>query len=116
MSAETLKVSCVLEGDNAIDFERLSMVFKTQSRAPNRPKQQALMVSASLLALDAVLRKFAEEKGKRYPSLAEVLEFAGCRRADVEKLLNGETAPESMPLDALRGAIRSQADTGKAKS
>lgn len=114
MSVETLKVSCLLEGDSAIDFERLSMVFKAQNHAPSKPKQQAVMVSAALLALDAVLLKFADETGKRYPSLDEVLNFAGCRKVDVEKLLNGGSTTDSVPLDALRGAIKSQADAGKA--
>ncbi len=110
MHADNLKIGCTLEGDNAIDFERLSMVFKMPSRAPTKQKQQALMIGASLLALDAAMRKYSEETGKRYPSLEEVLMFAGCRPPDVDKLLNGSPAAG---VDALKGAIERQSSRKK---
>lgn len=104
MGAETLKIACVLEGDSAIDFERLSMVFKSQNYANNRPKQQAVMIGAAMLVLDAMMQRCSAETGKRYPSIEEVLEYAGCRTADVDKVLNKAI----VPIDALQGAINSQ--------
>lgn len=87
MNAETLKVSCILEGDSAFDFERIAMVLKVQTYAQNRQKQQAVMVSASMLAFDALIRRFIEETGKRYPTMDEVLSFAGCRESDIDNVL-----------------------------
>lgn len=110
MVTETLKIACVLEGDSAIDFERLSMVFKSQNYAQNRAKQQAVLVGASMLILDAMMQRYTVETGKRYPSIEEVLEFAGCRAQDVANVLN----KGNLPIHALQGAIDSHSGEIKA--
>lgn len=107
MGAETVKVSCLLEGGSALDFERLQMMFKAQAIMPSRSKQQSLLIGAALLVLDAETRRFADSSGRSYPTLGEVLEFAGCRKGDVEALLKG--ASEGVQLSALQEAIKSQA-------
>ncbi|MDH0342095.1 hypothetical protein [Chromobacterium haemolyticum] len=115
MPLETLKIACVLEGDSAIDFERLSMVLKSQNYAQNRPKQQAVMVGASLLVLDSMMRRYSDETGKRYPTIEEVLEYAGCREIDVATVLNKPIKNEQgqVPIEALKGAVQQQEGSEK---
>lgn len=103
MTTESVKVSCTLYGDEAIDFERLHMTFKTSSFAPNRSKQHALIISAGMLVLDALSAKYGDQEGKRYPSLEEVLKFAGCRERDIEKLL----MKQFVPVNALQQVVES---------
>ncbi|MDR8878071.1 hypothetical protein [Burkholderia multivorans] len=87
MDQPVMKLSCHLEGDSALDFERVAMMLKVSKFAPNRPKQQSTLVSAMLLLTDAVMAEFAQRTGRRYPELAELLESAGVKRADIARLL-----------------------------
>ncbi|WP_262378265.1 hypothetical protein [Pseudomonas sp. WS 5532] len=87
MNNGSLKVQCMLEGDSAIDFEKCQVLLKIPSIASGRQKQQSLTIAAALLALDAVLQRFQVEKGERYPAIDELLQYAGCRPADIDKLL-----------------------------
>ena len=61
MNTETMKINCLLEGDSAIDFERLSMEFKGNLYRFNRQKQQAAMVGAAMLVLDASYYQVLEQ-------------------------------------------------------
>lgn len=89
-----MKLNCHLEGDSALDFERLAMTLKVSNFAANRPKQQATLVSAMLLVMDAALAEFAQKTGRRYPELAELLESAGVKRTDVARLLGEEVVAD----------------------
>lgn len=102
MQSDNVKISCNLEGESALDYEKLSMLLKIQSLAPNRPKQQAFLISAALLALDASMTRLCEATGQRYASLEEVLKYAGCRAPDIEKLTKSNA---DAPIDVLKDAI-----------
>jgi hypothetical protein len=108
MVDELLKLSCQLEGDSARDYERLAMVFRPQNYASSRPKQQAVMASAALLALDALLRRYEAETGERYPDLVKILEYAGCRATDIKKALNLQAAADTASISTLKNAISIQ--------
>ena len=110
MNAENVKISCTLTGDSAIDFERLSVMFKVQGLASTRQEQQAMMIRASLLALDASTRKCSEATGKRYPRLEEVLDWNGCSVKDIQKLLLGSPVAG---VDAVKSAIAREAKRKK---
>lgn len=105
MSNEALKVSCVLEGDSAIDFERLAMEFKVGQYAGTRPKQQAAMIGVAMLVLDASKQKCTAATGKRYPTLVELLEFAGIQRNDINKVLGLVEPPGEGDIAPLAAAI-----------
>lgn len=105
MSDDMMKISCVLIGDCAIDFERLSMVLKVGQYGMSRPKQQAAMIGAAMLVLDATQRAYAKETGKRYPSLAELLEFAGIARTDINKLVGVVDLPDESTIGSLATAV-----------
>ena len=101
MQEENLKISCNLEGESARDYEMMALLFKIQNIAPNRSKQQSLLISAALLALNALADRYSDNTGNRYGALEEVLKFGGCRAQDIEKLL--KTSPAA--IDAIQGAI-----------
>lgn len=105
MSNEMLKIGCLLEGDSAIDFERLSMVLKVGQYGSTRPKQQAAMIGAAMLVLDATKQKCTEMTGKRYPTLVELLEFAGIAKSDINKLLGIHEPPGVDSIAPLAAAI-----------
>lgn len=87
MSVEdTVRIACTLEGDSAIDFERLLMELKVQQMAPTKQKQHAMLVAVALLVLDACKRSYSSESGKRYPSVEEVLRFAGVGDKDAQRV------------------------------
>ncbi|MFM0265625.1 hypothetical protein [Paraburkholderia sediminicola] len=94
MNRAGMKLNCHLEGDSALDFERLAMTLKIGNFAPGKPKQQATLVGAMLLVMDAALTEFAEKTGRRYPELAELLESAGVKRTEVARLLGEEAVTE----------------------
>ncbi len=106
MSNEMVKINCSLEGDAANDFERLMIMLKINSIAPNHRRQQSLLIGSALLVMDALLRKYTEEVGERYPEFRKFLEFAGCRPVDIEKLVSER---EVLPVDAIKSAIAGQA-------
>jgi hypothetical protein len=99
-----VKISCHLADDIGKDFERLSVVLRTHSYSNSRQKQHALLIGAGLLAIDALLRKYEENEGERYPELGTLLEFAGCRKFDVNKLLEREMGTHSENL-SLKSAM-----------
>jgi hypothetical protein len=101
-AAENLKINCTLSGDSAIDFERLSLMFKVPSVATGKQEQQATMIRALLLSFDATVRKFSDETGKRYPSLEEVLKWSGCSAQDIKLLYPNSPAAG---VDAVKSAI-----------
>jgi len=105
MGNEAIKVNCVLEGDSAIDFERLAMEFKIGQYAGTRPKQQAAMIGAAMLVLDANKQKCAAATGKRYPTLVELLEFAGIQRGDINKVLGLVEPPGEGEIGSLAATI-----------
>lgn len=105
MGSEALKISCVLEGDSAIDFERLAMEFKVGQYAETRPKQQAAMIGVAMLVLDAGKQKCMAATGKRYPTLVELLEFTGIRRNDINKVLGLIEPPGEGDIAPLAAAI-----------
>lgn len=105
MSNEALKVSCVLEGDRAIDFERLSMEFKAGNYKASRSKQQAAMIGAAMLVLDSVKQKCAHETGKRYPTLVEVLAYAQVPNSDINCLIGVSDAVGEESIASISAAI-----------
>lgn len=105
MSNDVMKIGCSLEGDSAIDFERLSMVLKAGQYGVTRPKQQAAMIGAAMLVLDATKQQCTQTTGKRYPTLAEVLEFAGIAKSDINKLLGINEPPGEDSIAPLAAAI-----------
>jgi hypothetical protein len=109
MGNESHKVSCLLEGDSAIDFERLSMVFKVAQYGQNRPKQQAIMIGVAMLVLDAVKQQCVQQTGKRYPSLIEVLKFIGISDSDIHKALGRVDMPGDDEISSLAAAIANTA-------
>lgn len=90
MTNEILKINTSIADDAAIDFERLQMVFKVPQYAKSKQRQQSIMIGAGMLVLDAMKEKCAQNTGKRYPSLQEVLEFSGIPKTDIEKLLGND--------------------------
>lgn len=84
---DNLKISCVLVGDAALDFEKCQVTLKIPARAPGKQRQQSLAISAAMLVLDATIQRYQAEKGERYPAIDQLLEYAGCRPADINKLL-----------------------------
>jgi len=109
-AAENLKINCTLTGDSAIDFGRLSLMFKVPTLATSKQEQQAVMIRALLLSFDATVRKFSSETGKRYPSLEEVLEWNGCSSRDIKQL-----TPDSRVagVDAVKSAIAQKQERKK---
>lgn len=109
MSDGILKVSCVLHGDNAIDFERLLMEFKASFKSSQygnaRHVQQAALIGTAMLVLDANKRQYAETTGKRYPTLVELLEWLGIPRTDINKALGIPDFPDASTLEPLTEAI-----------
>lgn len=112
MGKEITKISCIIEDDCSIDFERLSMVFKVGQYASNRQKQQSVMIGAAMLVLDATKQKCTDATGKRYPTLVELLEFAGIAQQDINKLLGLNELPSEGSIASLRGTV---VDGGKNK-
>lgn len=111
-----LKVSCLLEGDRAIDFERLSMEFNAGQYRLSRSKQQAAMIGAAMLVMDATKQKCTAATGKRYPTLEELLVFAEVEQRDICNLLgtgqageDGQPAATSAILDSANGGSRNSA-------
>lgn len=102
---EVLKVSCALEGDSAIDFERLLMEFNVKQYAGTRPKQQAAILSAALLVLDATKRNYTVSTGTRYPTLVDLLTFVGIPRSDVNKALGLVDPPGEAEVAHLAAAV-----------
>ena len=88
MAATTLKVNTQLSGDDAMDFNRLSLSLKITEKTKSKPEQQRLLINSAILVLDATLVRFSKEKGQKYPELQEILEFAGCTDSDIQNLLN----------------------------
>jgi len=84
---DSLKISCVLVGDAALDFEKCQVTLKIPAHAPGKQRQQALAISVAMLVLDATIQRYQADKGDRYPAIDQVLEYAGCRPADINKLL-----------------------------
>lgn len=105
MSKDVMKINCVLEGDSVIDFERLSMVLKVGQYKETRQKQQAAIIGAALLILDASKQKYTLETGKRYPTLVELLEYAGIARPDINELLGIVEPPSDASIASLAAAI-----------
>ena len=101
MQDENMKISCNLEGESARDYEMMALLFKVQNIAPNRSKQQSLLISAALLALNALADRYSDNTGNRYGALEDVLKFGGCRVSDIEKLLKSSPAA----IDAIQEAI-----------
>lgn|GEM_PF-6348639 len=87
MGEDSLKISCVLVGDAALDFEKCQVTLKIPAHAPGKQRQQALAISVAMLVLDATIQRYQADKGDRYPAIDQVLEYAGCRPADINKLL-----------------------------
>lgn len=112
MSNDALKVNCVLDGDSAIDFERLAMEFKIGQYAGTRPKQQAAMIGAAMLVLDAMKQRCVAATGKRYPTLAELLEFSGIQRNDINKVLGLTEPPSDGDIAPLAAAIAGASKKG----
>lgn len=109
MSTDSTKISCLLEGDRATDFEQLMMVFKVGQYAPTRQKQQSVMVGAAMLVLDAMKQKYTEATGKRYPSLVELLAFSGIAEQDIKNLLGLVELPSEASVAALAASIKGSA-------
>lgn len=105
MSKDKTKISCLLEGDRATDFEQLVMVLKVGQYAETRQKQQSLMVGAAILALDMAKQKYTEATGKRYPTLVELLAFAGVAQQDLQNLLGLSELPSEASVAALAASI-----------
>ncbi len=101
---EKLKISCWLDGDTSIDFERMALVLKASQYAKSRPRQQSILVAASILVLDAAMKKFTEASGKRYPTIVELLEFAGVSKQDIVRLLK---IPDEKSMEPIAAAISS---------
>lgn len=55
MGEDNLKISCVLVGDAALDFEKCQVTLKIPARAPGKQRQQAL----------AMMPQFSATKPKR---------------------------------------------------
>lgn len=98
---ETIRVGCVLEGDSAIDFERLVMECKVATYASTRPKQQSLLISVALLVLDSGKRSCAAKTGERYPSIEEVLRFHEVSEKDIVRLLGATPHDQNRPEAAI---------------
>lgn len=105
MSGDSIKISCLLEGDSATDFEQLLMVLKVGQYAPTRQKQQSAMVGAAMLVLDATKQKYTEATGKRYPTLVDLLKFAGIAQQDIKNLLGLSELPSDESIASLTASI-----------
>lgn len=108
MGRQTLKISCVLEGDSALDFERLHVTFQVGATRTGRAKQQALLIEAAMLVMEATLTRHTVETGRRYPALADVMRSAGCSEAVIQGLLDAGTRAESSGVGAVKTAISRQ--------
>ena len=113
MSNEALKISCVLEGDRAIDFERLSMEFKAGQYKLSRSKQQAAMIGAAMLVMDSIKQKCTQATGKRYPTLVELLVFAEIPQRDISNLLGTTGTVDEESIASIGTAIASAGNEGK---
>ena len=111
MSNEALKISCYLEGDRAIDFERLSMEFKAGQYKLSRSKQQAAMIGASMLVMDAIRQKCTQATGKRYPTLTELLVFAEIPQRDINNLLGTSETVSEESIASISASIASAGET-----
>lgn len=107
MSNEALKISCILEGDRAIDFERLSMEFKAGQYKLSRSKQQSAMIGAAMLVMDATKQKCTQATGKRYPTLVELLVYAEISPQDINNLLGVDDSAGEESIASLSAAIAS---------
>lgn len=111
MSNEALKISCYLEGDRAIDFERLSMEFKAGQYKLSRSKQQSAMIGASMLVMDAIRQKCTQATGKRYPTLIELLVFAEIPLRDINNLLGTSETVSEESIASISASIASAGET-----
>lgn len=105
MNKDIAKISCLLEGDRATDFEQLMMVLKVGQYAETRQKQQSVMIGAAILTLDVAKQKYTEATGKRYPTLIELLAFAGVAQQDIQNLLGLSELPSEASVAALAASI-----------
>jgi len=114
MRNDSVRISCLLEGSSAIDFDRLAVTFKPGDLGFTKAKTQAWLLGAALLLLDQKTSEFVIRTGRRYPKLDELLIEAGCRPEDVKAVLGGSSVTFAEKLAEMRGI--DGVDGQKAKS